>query len=443
MRFFYLLLLALLLALHTTPAQAADDDRLDHPFVTMLDQIPATGAFSPIITYGDYRAAEQARVRQLSPSTYAEYAALDSFDTSFWLWTYSRIAYLKFDTSLHFSRTAPLMGTTVGYDWFDIDRIMTYGLYPDNGILLGGEFDPDAIAQAHTTLNYAPSQINGIPAWCSPNGCEDGGRVNLSNAFNGTLFGSRYGRYQTFLTPPGYLASASEYSILEETAATIAGEQPSLLDAPAYRALVAALFDPTRYNGPFVQAQIYPAESIYADIDLTQFDDAESYLEALRTRAVSIYFRPRQQWQMFPYGFLPAYDLLAFADRQEGDDQVALIAAVYRDRADAETARDELHQRVITYANEDLTNQVRPFLDQFDSKIIPPRLFQADDGYTVLIIEVQYPRVQEDEVFFRPVNTQAMQPAILYQFWLRGMEFNSFYPAWNIQLPEWYFETEW
>ncbi|MFW5690890.1 MAG: hypothetical protein ACOCXZ_00200 [Chloroflexota bacterium] len=415
-----------------------------HPLTDMLALVPLDGN-TPIITYGDYRAAEAARVRQLVPQTYTEYRALNSFDLSFWLWTYSRIAYLHFDMSSHLARTAPTMGETVGYEFFDIDRVMTYGLFPNSGVLLAGDFDRMAIDTAHERLGYIPATINGVASWCSPNGCESGGQIDTNNIFNGTLFGGNLGRYQTFLTMPGFLASSTRFEQIEAVADTSTGAQASVLARPDFQVAVRALLDPAHYNGQLVQVQFFPEESVRTVVDLTPFPDFETYINALRTREIPRYMRPREQWRDYRYGLLMPYVLALLADRQEGDDQVAIAGLVYTDTAQAQAAAQEFSARMATFSNEDLSRSPRPFLEfMADVVISPPRVYtDATSGYAVLLLEVRYPRVQEEVVFFRVRDAQPMQPAVVYQFWLHGMNANGFYPIWDIRLPEWFYSAEW
>src|SRR5690606_28312139 len=146
------------------------------------------------------------------------------------------------------------MPAMVRLDFFDINRTLTFAAPPETTVIWRGDFDLDAIAEPHEARGFQASQINGVPALCVADGCDDGTDVSSLHIKRGNLFDPALGRQVPFLTLPETLVSSPRLELLEAVADASQGNHSSLLDARDYRTLAEAITDPAAYSGELVSA---------------------------------------------------------------------------------------------------------------------------------------------------------------------------------------------
>ncbi len=291
----------------------------DHPLLAMMAQVPASVPESEeasSLSYVDYRANEQARAGVPTYESWAAWEADDSDARKLWVVNSTRLqsgppAILQ---SLSVLDTMP---EWMGFDAFDVDRALTFGIIPQNGTIYAGEFDEQAIATAHTARNYTSTDLNGFTLWCGAVGCENGYQQDLQNRQLANIFGGELGREFPFAVADNVILVSGSNTLVESMVSTAQGETPSLLDLPAYTAIAEAS---VQGDALLVQAQFYEPDFI------GRIDFRDEVLAG--------------------YGTLPAYELVGFVDRQDGTDQLAILLAVYANEADAQLAASELTARL-------------------------------------------------------------------------------------------------
>jgi hypothetical protein len=329
------------------------------------------------------------------------------------------------------------MPVTVGFDFFDVNQTLTFGAPPATTVLWSGDFDLDAIAAAHQARGYLQAEVGGLPAWCGKEGCDSGMQQDFRNIEPGNLFDPALGRPVPFLTLPGTLISSPAWEMLEELADTSEGNMSSLLDAPDYRTLAEAITESSVNSGELVSALFLPTQAVMLELDL---NDPTSLAPFLGQHAT-----PDQLEQLAQegvpdfiadYGTLPPYQLAAMADRQEGDQQVAVIALAYESAEDAEIAAPELAQRLESFSNILMTHSDDPLLNLFPSTSIEARVYaSAETGFSAAVVEVRYPTPSQEEEQAPPGSSTEGPPgfpAALYRYLVQSVFRNGFYPLWFI-----------
>ena len=136
------------------PVTAQDDSS---PFLDMLKIVPdteQTRAGVPLASYADYRAIEQARGID-TPPTKADFDARN--DTSK-LWIAATNGLMSGMRLSYFLQYLDGMEDAVGFEWFDVDRALTFGQPPSMGNILVGDFDTDAIAEAFEARDFTSEE---------------------------------------------------------------------------------------------------------------------------------------------------------------------------------------------------------------------------------------------------------------------------------------------
>ncbi len=336
-----LLVLVLLLALLSglIPAVAQENKETPHPFLQMLDTVPAMAVLASdsnydlYISYADYRALEAARDGVPSPETLAELSALeeaDDFAGHLWRQNSMRLSAGWEEYHTYLRAAAGMMPETVGFDFFDIDRALTFLPPPMTGVLFGGEFNVEAMTTAYTAQGYTLKTVNGIEVWCFEGNCENGLETNLGERYLGRVFGDQLGRRQPVVTLPETIFSAASFEMLDAWTATYQDEADSLLDVPEFRAIAEAA---TADDGSLVQVIFFsPAHvAVFSNPALLLAED--NPLEALTAG----------------YNPFPIYSLAALVDRQEGAEQVVSLALTYASEDAAQQAAEEVARRMQTF----------------------------------------------------------------------------------------------
>jgi hypothetical protein len=324
-----------------------------HPFLEMLDQVPAQPETrTGILYYADLRAAEQARAGAAQPESWAELEALEeSDDLSGALWNAGVLMGLNSSSSLHtLFQGGDSLPDIMGFDFFDVDRALEYGDPPYHGLILQGDFDTDAINTALTSRGFVREEpLAGFPLWCSEAGCEAGAEVDLPGRQPADPFGGRYGQRQPILNSENYLSGSPHYSLVEAHAEVISGERSTLADLPDYQAVVEA----TTREGIFIQAWIVDPLMIAPVSDPAILLAPPAEVEDLLAEMEAAYIP------------IQPYSLLMIADTATETEQIAYVALVYNDQAAAEEAASVIPARIADYTS---IAARRPFTDLLEER---------------------------------------------------------------------------
>ena len=210
------------------------------------------------------------------------------------------------------------MTEAVGFEWLlDVGGSLEFGDPPNLGLLLGGDFDPEVIGAALQSRGFDLEETEGVPVW---NRFDDLA-ISIADRNIADPFGGHLGAAARIALLPDTLANARTWALIEAIIAASNGTQPSLADAPAYAALTEAISAP---DGLLIQALFFSGIALRsADNPLDAIEEGLDDVEPL-----------------------PYYSLAVLADRQEDDDQVALIALACPDEPTAQTASDILVERL-------------------------------------------------------------------------------------------------
>ncbi len=423
-----------------------------HPLLEMLALVPDIDAVrlappgesdtsAPWIMFVNFRAALDANPDFPPPANFADYVAQIEQGRENWGGVSARIAtatysfpilpLLSANTSEEGtgSPVGEVMEALTGMDYFDIHTGMFLGSY---GMIFGGNLDLDAIGAAHTARDYTENSVQGLRVWCSGKvGCEGGnswGSPDSVEQFN--VFDSIYGRQPPFFGLEGssanYLAGAFDYDLLLTMVGAAADASDSLASAADYRTLVSVLLEPERYTGALIQVNFIPAPVASTPFDLMAH--VQSWGSSLN------------EWTAPPewadYGSLPAYQLMALADRQEGDNVVTMVALLYPDSSDAEAALPELTARLTTYTGVLERQTTEPLLSYplgnpaiWDSYVYT----DPETGWAVAVVTLR------NDFSFVSNLTGKMTNNInlLYPVYTTSIRNKTFYPLWVADFSNW------
>jgi hypothetical protein len=424
------LYLILVLLLSMLSFSVYSDDEETHPLLEMLAFAPDNEASrSGEIYYMDFRAVENAFDYLEKPDNFADW-----WESNPWIGFTNRwMSAPNFIQSL--MRSGEEIPETVGFDFFDVDRTLSFGRPPNHAVIWGGNFDADSIGAAHTARDYAQNEINGATAWCSSAGCDQGLQTDIAARELGNIFDSGLGRKPPVLIFPDYLGSAFQLEIVENIAATSNGDMSSLAESSDYRTLVEAIIDIDHYSGELVQAQFW--SSIYVQLTL-DVNNLESACELLQIQECDQNLSA-PVW-LTDYGYLPAYELVAIADRQEDDEQVAIIVLLYDNEDDAQIAAPELAKRITTFSDAILRGDDELLLDRDVLQPVSVENYvytseKTDMSAAVVAVNYYTPTQQEA---MRPMAREngAVYHGLLFRVWVNSLYAQGFYPLWLVTVPE-------
>ncbi len=365
---FFLILMLVILPI--TAFSAADTP--PPPFVEMLARVPISAASlesAQVLTYVDYRAVEAARADVPTPESWAEWSALDDAAASLWITNATRIQSGPAEV-FQYLNLFENMPQVMGFDVFDINRALTFGDPPGTGYIYNGDFEPDAVAAAHTARGYVQTDYNGVALWCGAVGCGNGFQQNIPERDPVNIFGGDLGRQFPFALTPNYIYVSGDLTRLQDMMDTQRGALESLLDVPAYLAVADAA---TLGDSLLIQVQILSPLHVGYQTNVTQPEAYEAYFESI--------------------GNLPPYELVALVDKQDGTDQLASIILVYDRQDDAKQAAVELTRRLETFVPISLRQQ-DPILENeaIAGKMDEPTVYYSEDsGKWVAIATARYP----------------------------------------------------
>ena len=368
-----------------TPAEPA------HPLLELLalvPDVPAALENVPAVGFVDYAALETARPGVGHFASGAEFqAAREAGDESGQLWMANM---QRLIVGLPGLTTATLGNGSnarevVGFDLFDVDQALTYGVPPTIGNILKGEFDPLAIVEAFEARDYAVTQNEGIVTLQRADG-EPANTMDLAGRNVSNPFGGEFGRLEPVVLADGLILNSADETTVQQLSETVAGERRSLLSRPSFVAAAEAVTssDATLLQAGFLDPRhvaVAPMGMMALELMLEATPDIES-LEAMMTpQALRL------------YGDLPFYTLAVMADLQRGDEQVATLALVYDDEADARRAADELAARLAVFRDTVSRRDEQPLIDMVEGAYVSPGevYFSESTGKYVAMASVLYP----------------------------------------------------
>jgi hypothetical protein len=307
------------------------------------------------------------------------------------------------------SRQIEGMPEVVGFDFFTIDRALVFGMPPRTATIRAGQFDTERIGAALTARDFEQVDYNGVTIWRR----FDDLSVNLGAREPADPFGGQLGQAARIAAIPGgdglvYLANSAADALTHAMVDAAQGTRPSLADEAAYRALVEAVTDPARYSGPLIQGAIYSATSV----GLVPADPTQAMAGGANDPTAN-------------YGTLPVYILAMLADRQEGDEEVHLIALTYASADVAQAGAEELAARLRTLANPASPDDI--LVERFGSTVTPYVYKSETTGQVVAVVEVR----QTGPALGQTGESGMLIPqGLLYRFWNNMLMRRQFYPLW-------------
>ncbi|MBP8973015.1 MAG: hypothetical protein KBH93_04000 [Anaerolineae bacterium] len=391
------LFLALLLVLLPGASALAQDDLPPSPLLAMLagvpeGAIPADGGWATV-RYTDYAALyESEGITKLR-----DFGNLDLLMTAVPLPAMlTRLAAGPEALSYVFPSAGQMAGT-VGFEWLlDVDRSLEFGDPPGVGLLLGGEFDTEAIGAALQARDFSQADVSGVTVWHR----FDDLAISAADRDTADPFGGHLGAAARIALLPDMLANARSWPLINGIIGAAQGNLPSLADDPAYRALAGAITAP---DGLLIQALFFSGEALQAAGDPAQL--------GLAMPAADL-------------GPLPPYALAVLADRQEGNDQVHLIGLVYADAPTAQAAADVLATRIA-----DFRLSTRPDIvlaEEFGATVSASVIEREADGLAVALVEARYPLPAERS----DAGGHFLSAGRLYSLWVQAIMRREFTPLW-------------
>jgi hypothetical protein len=196
-------LIFVLLMILVIGVQAQTDDIEPHPLFGLLAIIPdnlQTRDPNQYISYVDYDAVENGRAAPVNPETWDQFdLILDLPLGAKWINSTRRIISGPSDILQYLFQGGADMKSVSGIDFFEIDRAIAFGAPPAQGTIYQGQFDVDAIETASLARDYEHADINGVPAWCWVEGCDQGLKVNIIGRNPANIFDPSLGRNPPFL----------------------------------------------------------------------------------------------------------------------------------------------------------------------------------------------------------------------------------------------------
>jgi hypothetical protein len=325
--------LLLALALAGPPAAGAD---AASGLLDALSRVPDTPAVrEQLVSYVDYRAVEAGRPGAARPASFAELEPLLATDdpaAGLWMAAYMGIASGSTDLVRNLFHAGGEWPELLGFDFLQVDRELAFGAPPDDGVVLLGHFDPEAIGRALSARSFSGTDVGERTLWCGPEGCQAGMAMNLAERDPADPFGGELGRRQPLAVSASDLLSSAAIATVDAMLAAADGQARSLADDASYRAAAEAI--PT--EALLIQATLVPGDDLGADVAPMLLGDSIEDVEAtLAEMAAS--FEP-----------IPPYELLAISDGATDSEQVVTLGLVYAREADAAVAIKVIPRRLET-----------------------------------------------------------------------------------------------
>ncbi len=340
-----------------------------------------------LISYVDYRAMEAAREGAATYQTWDEFMdSEEMIEEGLFMAALTGISSGPDFVSRMFGG-GELWEETVGFDFFDIDRALSFGTLPTHADVLGGEFDTEAIATAFTARDFTSESLGEFDLWCSADGCDKGVEIDVQNRNAGNPFGGDLGRRQPLLVSENLLISSSAFPVLILAEDAVSDNVDSLADNPTYIAAVNSI----NPDNIIIQATFVYFTQIVPNIglDITDTDVDIAVLEQ----------------QMSELRDMPQYEMLMFADTATDTEQVAYVTLVYFALEDAESAVEIVPER---FATMDSYSIGRPIHEIFEERgvneIVSTAVMDEENDRALAVFEFHADLASSDEEDLGPLG---------------------------------------
>lgn len=394
MRLRSLLMLFSLLLILALPTAAQEPQ---HPLAQMFAVIPQSGVSEPgsFISYVDNRAAFSQRGGSFSANS-REFSQLlgDDDARALWMANALRVASGMPDWTQYLMQIHPEAAELLGFEWFDIDQSLYFGVPPTAGGILRGQFDPERVRAAFEARDFAAETIDGVKVLCWIEGCDQGLMVDVRSRNPANPFGGNLGRREPVALLPNLLLNSPAIEVVDAMIQAATGAAPSLLDDPDYVAVADLISELGAADVELIQLHIY------RQADIVDFSVPESLAAVIDT-----------------LGPLPPYSIAVLADLQDGETQIALAALVYDAAAPAEQGADELTARITSF------DPRGEFAEDGVEVDVPLVYTSAAGDRFVAVAALRYPDPPSD-----PGDEPLIQSGRIFRRWLNGLLRREFYP---------------
>jgi hypothetical protein len=412
-------MLLLLLLAFVLPLHAQDDDPpLDHPLIDLL-QLALDDERSAFTYYFDFAASEAARDYIPQIDTVEQWQTLLPPVTAYTGRWFSLPDVLNQGVLFNVARVPDVMG----FDFFAVDRVLGFGAPPAGGVVWGLDYDAQSVIDAHTARGYTEATRGDLALLCGPQGCDAPPEVDFNAADQANLFDPSLGRAFPVALLDDALVSAGTIATLDQINA---GDV--LYNTELYQRATDALIAAGGEDAALVQAQFVPSgDFVRRVVDFDEPDTVSEIPDVLQGFDPNIADFP--MWAQ-GYSYLPPFDLLAFGDFQDGDEQVAVLVIMPTTGLDAVLIAFELEQRLMAFTDRMQFGGNATVLDRFDGALQARAVGEDED--TIVVVTVRYPNPPEDEEIEAGND---IIPAQIYRIWTRALATGGFYPLWDVALP--------
>lgn len=361
--------------------------RLSTALLSMLGGVPQTPLAQDenFINFVDSFAMESAYgvARPTSPASLTTTQGLDDA-TAAWMAISANIGKLPHHAPYLWGREdGP---EVVGFDMLQVDRALQFGTPPEEGLILVGDFDAEAISAAYeANFDLTARDFEGTRVWTWGDDLQAGFEIDLDNQVLANPFGGMLGRRQPILISDGLLMSSPDLDLVLGHADAAAGNVPSLAEDTRYRAAAEAVAKDASIlqaaiAGPVLTQEMGSAEFLVPSDGHHSKEAVNQYLEPI----------------LADYQELPAYELLLLADTVTASEQVTRLALVFPDAETAENAAAVILSRLDAYPT--------LYGDTFGERLIPvdgsgPRYHvYKDPDWAVLALEFPAPKRSAEEL---------------------------------------------
>jgi hypothetical protein len=305
-----------------TPAPPAPGNAL----LRLLRFVPDTPEYREYLTYGD---AEAWHASWDIPriDSWDELEALDREPAAYWMFIMPRQTTPPDTLGYEYLHSEDQRGF-YGFDLFNLDRFLSAGNPPDRITVVEFSFDEAPVADALTASGYETEEL------------ETGGTLysildDYEVALDFPTRSGSLGNLNRIALLDGQMVIAKATDPVTNALLAQSGDLPSLADSAEYVAAVTALEDP---------ALAEPGELVGVILmEGSNLADASGYLRGAPEEAVA-------QLEEYAEGPpLPAYNLVAFATRHSEGASYLILAVVFPEGMDADSAADILADRLKNY----------------------------------------------------------------------------------------------
>lgn len=382
------LLLLLLMIVLLIPAAAAQEGADESPILDMLSRVPATPETrGDLIYFHDYRAIEQAYPGAEFFADVATFADDDNWTLGndlWWLiWSLNSTAV----ATTSYWRSLDRMEALLGFDFSNLSQEMTFGTPPAQGILLRGDFDRNAVVQAHDQRGYTTQMDNDVVVMCPEAGCDTGNETDFENIEPGNIFGGNLGRNWPIWVDEPFVFGSSAFPLVDQVRRTQGGAVLPVASLGAderYQAAVEAVMQ----QGVLMQAIFMDAPLI-----LSQFAEPDDPLLALGfDPSMTMEQREALIRELFAdgvgetYQTLPRFSLMMMADVASETEQIGVLAFVYDDIEDATTAAEVIPQRIENYISLRARQPMTDILDDRRVEAVETKVLTVGDSNVLLVL---------------------------------------------------------